>query len=307
MLFEGIPCPLCGQAEFDVIKTARYSGNESAADLRQAYSASSNHKLLDQVVRCRGCRLHYVNPRPRPDLIIASYAAAEDQTFVAQNAGRIHTFTKILRKVLALEGREDGGGRRLLDIGCAGAACLAAAKSLQFQTVGVEPSRWMADFGRRTYKVEVHDGVLEPGMFPEESFEFITLWDVLEHVPDPKALLDLAASLLRPDGTFLLSYPDFHSSMGRLLGKRWPFWLSVHLLYYDRVTITKQLALSGFHIEQMMPYWMTLQLGYVVDRAIPYIPALRVIRAALNRTGLSHIPINYTMGQTIVLAKKTPA
>ena len=291
-LFETIPCPLCGEPKFDVVKTAKYSGNETADDLRTAYSASSSHKLLDQVVRCRACSLHYVNPRPDPDLIIESYAGAEDETFVAQNAGRIQTFTRILRKVLAIEKRENGNGLRFLDIGCAGAASLVAAKSLGFDPVGVEPSRWMADFGRRTYGVEVHDGILERGMFPDQSFDFITLWDVLEHVPDPKALLDLVQSLLRPQGTFVLSYPDFRSTMGRLLGDKWPFWLSVHLLYYDRTTIVKQLALSGFRAERLMPYWMTLQFGYILERATPYVPPLSALKAPLQQTGLSglHLP-----------------
>ena len=103
-LFETIPCPLCGHAGFDVVKKAKHSGDLTADQLRQAFSASSSYKLLDQVVRCHNCDLHYVNPRPNPDLIIDSYAQAEDATFVAQNDERIRTFTKILRKVLRMEG-----------------------------------------------------------------------------------------------------------------------------------------------------------------------------------------------------------
>jgi 2-polyprenyl-3-methyl-5-hydroxy-6-metoxy-1,4-benzoquinol methylase len=303
-LFETISCPLCGEAAFDVIKPSKYPDTIAAEDLRQAYSASSSHQLLDQVVRCRSCTLHYVNPRPQSELIIDSYSAAEDPTFVAQNQGRIRSFEKILRKALALEGRPDGQGLRFLDIGCAGGASLVAAKACGFDPVGVEPSRWMADYGRRTYGVDIRDGILQPAMFPEQSFDVITLWDVLEHIPEPKALLDLTCRLLRPNGNFVVSYPDFRSVMGRILGDRWPFWLSVHLLYYDRTTIARQLAASGFRIQRYIPYWPTLEFGYIVERATPYVPLLKPLHGIVSGLGLSRVPLVYNIGQTIVIAKK---
>lgn len=306
-LFETIACPLCGETAFDIVKASKYSSTLSVDDLRKAYSASSSHQLLDQVVSCRSCSLHYVNPRPQSDLIIESYSAAEDPAFVAQNKGRIRSFEKVLRKVLALEGRRDGEGQRFLDIGCAGGASLVAAKACGFDPVGVEPSRWMADFGRRTYGVDIHDGILQPGMFPEQSFDFITLWDVLEHIPEPKALLELICRLLRPKGTFVVSYPDFRSVMGRILGDRWPFWLSVHLLYYDRTTIARQLTACGFRIERYLPYFPSLELGYIVERASPYVQALKPLRGIVSALGLNHVPLVYNIGQTIVITRKSAA
>ena len=303
-LFETILCPLCGDAAFDVVKGSKYPTTLSVEDLRKAYSASSSHQLLDQVVRCRSCSLHYVNPRPQAELIIESYSAAEDPTFVAQNQGRIHSFEKVLRKVLTLERRQDGQGQRFLDIGCAGGASLVAAKACGFDPVGVEPSRWMADYGRRTYGVDIRDGILQPGMFPEGTFDVITLWDVLEHNPEPKALLDMIRQLLRPNGLFVLSYPDFRSAIGRILGDRWPFWLSVHILYYDRSTIARQLATCGFRIERYIPYWPTLEFGYIVERATPYMPFLKPLHGVISALGLSRVPLSYNVGQTIVLAKK---
>jgi 2-polyprenyl-3-methyl-5-hydroxy-6-metoxy-1,4-benzoquinol methylase len=304
-LFETIGCPLCGHAEFDVVKPARHSEGVTEGEMRQAYSASSNHKLLDQVVRCRSCSLHYVNPRPSSELIIESYSAAEDETFVAQNQGRIRGFQKTLREILKRKGMPDGAGLRFLDIGCAGGASLVAAKSLGFQPVGVEPSRWMADYGRRTYGVEIHDGILKPGMFPPSSFDFITMWEVLEHVPDPRSLLQLVHELLTPNGTFVMSYPDFKGVMSRMLGDRWPFWLSVHLLYYDRTTIARQLAVCGFQTDALMPYWPVLELGYMFERAAVYIPAARGLSGLVRATGLDRKLVPFNMSQTVVIARKS--
>ena len=307
-LFETIPCPLCEQTSFDVIKPAKYSGDVTEQALRQAYSASSSHKLLDQVVKCRSCDMHYVNPRPSGDLIVESYAAAEDPGFVAQNEGRIQAFRKVLSAVLQRNQVRSGTGLRYLDIGCAGGASLEAARSLGFSSpVGVEPSRWMADFGRRTYNVEILDGILQPGMFPPQSFDFITLWDVLEHVPDPRALLELVGQLLKPNGTFILSYPDFKGRVARFLGDRWPYWLSVHILYYDRKTITRQLVAAGFQVDTLMPYWPVLQLGYIADRAAEYIPAFKLLKGLFKAVGADKAFVPFNMGQTIVVAHKCRA
>jgi SAM-dependent methyltransferase len=305
VMFETISCPLCGDAKFEIVKPSKYAEGVGESELRQAYSASSNHQLLDQVVRCRSCSLHYVNPRPSPELIIEGYSAAEDETFVAQNEGRIRGFQRTLGGILRRKGMRDGSGLRYLDVGCAGGASLVAAKSLGFQPIGVEPSRWMADYGRRTYGVEIHDGILEPGMFPPSSFDFITMWDVLEHVPDPGALLRLIYELLTPNGTFVITYPDFKGLVSRMLGDRWPFWLSVHLLYYDRETITRQLSACGFKTDALMPFFPVLELGYIFQRAAVYVPPARWLRSLARATGLHGILVAYNMSQTVVIARKS--
>ncbi len=163
----------------------------------------------------------------------------------------------------------------------------------------------MADYGRRTYGVEIHDGLLEPGMFPPSSFDFITMWDVLEHVPDPGALIRLVHELLTPNGTFVITYPDFKGLVSRMLGDRWPFWLSVHILYYDRDTISRQLAACGFRTDALMPFWPVLELGYIFQRAAVYVPPANWLRSLARATGLDRTLVAYNMSQTVVIARKS--
>jgi SAM-dependent methyltransferase len=301
-LFETIACPLCGSAEFDVVKPARYGADLTAEKLRKTYSASSHDRLLDQVVRCRVCMLHYINPRPLAQLIIDSYSSAQDETYVEYMDDRIGSFQRVLRRVLRISGRPEARGR-LLDVGCAAGACLAAAKTMGFDVSGVEPSSWLAAFGRRKYGIDIRDGILEPGMFPKESADVITLWDVLEHVPNPRALLELIQQLLRPDGIFVVSYPDFHSVTGRLLGDRWPFWLGVHVLYYDKSTIARQLRTCGFDVIGSFSYWPTLPFGYILDRAIRHVPSLKFL-GTLRDSPLGRMKLTYNAGQRVVVARR---
>jgi SAM-dependent methyltransferase len=303
-LVETIACPVCAGAAFDVVRPARYPESVDAAHLARLYSASSNHILMDQVVRCRNCGLQYVNPRPKPELILDAYAAAEDPMFVAQNPQRIATFSKALRRIFRQLGESGGHGRKLLDIGSAGGAFLVAARDFGFDPVGVEPSRWMADFGRRTYQVDIRDGILVPGMFTDESFDVISIWDVIEHVPDPHGLFTLANRLLKPDGYLLVSYPDVGSLAAKLLAARWPFWLSVHLLYYDRKTIAAQLKRAGFEAILYQPLNPSLPLSYVLTRAGEYFPVFHTLARVSEKLGIGRIPFVYNMGQTLLAARK---
>jgi SAM-dependent methyltransferase len=280
----------------------RYPPSVTAEDLKQLYCASSSHVLLDQVVTCQKCELVYVNPRPSEEILISGYSDAQDPLFAAQNDSRIKTFYKTLQPILPRLNMS-GQGKKVLDVGCAGGAFLVAARQHGFDAYGVEPSRWMAAYGRKTYDVNIQDGILVPGMFPEQSFDMITLWDVLEHLSNPNATLGLIRSLLKPGGVLLVNYPDIGSWAARLLGERWPFWLSVHLLYYTRKTVATQLKRAQFSTEWYEPCWQTLPAGYVAGRAVPYFKPLGIVPPILKAVGLSDVAMTYNMGQTLVVAK----
>lgn len=294
MVFCAIACPLCGGDEYDVVRAA-----QAAPDVT-AFRASSDDKLMEQLVRCRGCELVYVNPRIDEGLLVESYASAVDPQFIAQNPERIRTFAGLLKKSLP----RPAPGTTLLDVGCAGGAFLVAAREYGFAATGVEPSRWLAESGRSQYGVDIRDGILSPGMFPDASFDVITLWDVIEHVAEPAALLATIHRLLKPEGRLLVNYPDYGSWMARLLGERWPFLLSVHLLYYTRATMSAQLRRAGFSPLQIRPHFQALQLGYILKRMEPYMAPSRHVRAVVEATGLGGIAVTYNMGQTLVVARK---
>lgn len=303
-LFQKTRCPICGNDEFDVLKPSKYPANLTAEMLLKSYSASSSHMLFDQLVQCRKCTMQYLNPRPNDEIVLQSYSEAVDPTFVAQNPNRIATFTKTLRKVLGDLQWPDGQGRRYLDIGCAGGASLVAARSLGFSVQGVEPSHWLADFGRTNYGIDVRDGILKPGMFPEASYDLITMWDVLEHIPEPGPVLDLIRTLLKPGGVLLLTYPDINCLAPRLLGDRWPFWLSVHLNYYVPATIRLQVEQANFEVLRFRPYWMSLPLGYTLSRAVPYFKPIAILQKLVEGLGLGNVSFTYNIGQTLVLNRK---
>ena len=271
-------------------------------DLETVFRSSGDEPLQDQMVRCTACGLHYVRPRLKWDLILAGYAGAEDPGFVSQAPFRERTFKKSLRK---LERMAKPPGPRVLDVGAAGGSFLAAARERGYQPSGCEPSTWMCEFAKRHYGLELYPGTLFDMPLGDRSQDLVTLWDVIEHTPDPKAVLRRVREVLKDDGVLAMSWPDYASIAAKVLGSRWPFLLTVHLYYFTPATMTTLLRATGFEPVGYTPYWQMLEMGYVGQRAAPYLgPLGGVLTGALRALHLQRLPFQYQVGQTMVVAKK---
>lgn len=306
-LFEPVACPVCLSTSYTVRYPGQFPDNLSEDFLSQIYRSSSDHTLFEQVVQCSECQTVYLSPRLNPKLIIDSYAGGEDASFIAQDEARLKTFEKALRRLARDHNIALSPDTKVLDIGCAGGAFLLAAENLGLEAIGIEPNRWMCEYARREHQLDARPGVLADHHFPDATFDLITLWDVIEHVPSPSAELKEIHRILKPGGVLVVNYPDYQSLPARLLGRKWPFWLSVHLTYYTPKTITKHLEQSGFAVETITPHWQTLQLGYVLQRMAPYVGVAQGLKSLAARLGLAGIPFTYWMGQTQVVARKVQA
>ncbi len=304
-LFHSVACALCDNLTYSVVYPGQFPEELSEEFLKSVYRSSSDHGLFEQVVRCNLCNLVYLSPRLNPDIIIESYSEGEDESFIAQDAMRIRTFEKSLRQLAKKYAIPLTKKTKILDIGCAGGAFLKAAHNLGLATKGIEPNKWLSEYAREHYKLDVQAGVLADFRFDDNSFDVITLWDVIEHVPNPEFELNEIHRVLKPGGLLIINYPDHVSLPARLLGRNWPFWLSVHLTYYTPETIKKHLVKCGFAVEAIDPHWQTLELGYVLQRMTPYVGFAKYVKSAVEKLGIQHMPLTYWMGQTKVVSRKT--
>jgi SAM-dependent methyltransferase len=112
------------------------------------------------------------------------------------------------------------GSKKILDIGSALGTFLKIAKDHGWDVSGVELSEFGADYTRKKYGFEIHHGDITTSIFPAESFDAITMWDVIEHVDAPVANLEKAIELLKPNGILLVTsdtYDCIMAVVGRLL------------------------------------------------------------------------------------------
>jgi 2-polyprenyl-3-methyl-5-hydroxy-6-metoxy-1,4-benzoquinol methylase len=300
-LLEHVPCAVCGADDYAVVYEARYD-RETDSDLVQKFRASGDELLIDRLVRCRRCGFQYVNPRLRGDLIFSAYSEGEDPVYVSQLAARERTFAAALGEIE----RASRGRGRLLDVGTAAGAFVAAARDRGWEAEGCEPNRWMAQWGASHYGIRIREGSVFDQPYEDGSFDVVTLWDVIEHTLDPRAVLARCRSLLKPGGILVVNYPDIGSWIARVLGRRWLFLTSVHLYYFDRRTIRQMLRATGFEAESIRPHVQRLELDYILFRGAILSGAVsNGARAFVRGLGLGRAQVPYWLGQTFVLARKT--
>ncbi|MEX1248227.1 MAG: class I SAM-dependent methyltransferase [Anaerolineales bacterium] len=299
-LLESVPCNLCGTDDYEVIYPPRYE-EAKPEEITNTFRSSGDEVLLDQLVRCERCGLMYLNPRLRSDVVLEGYSAGSDELFVSQAAGRERTFAKALKIIEHF--RPQRG--RLLDVGTAGGSFLSVAQKTGWEMAGCEPNRWLCEWGNRNYGLHIVPGTIFDMKLSSASFDVVTLWDVLEHTPDPKATLGECARALKPGGLLVVNYPDIRSFVARLMGRRWVFLLSVHLYYFTRPTLARMLGELGFRVVQTRRHWQTLELGYILFRMEAYLkPVAKAAGWLVKRLGLTYLQIPYWMGQVLVIAEK---
>jgi 2-polyprenyl-3-methyl-5-hydroxy-6-metoxy-1,4-benzoquinol methylase len=299
-LLESVPCNLCGADDYEVVYPPRYE-LAKPEEIEKTFRSSGDEVLLDQLVRCKQCGLQYLNPRLRADVVIDGYSGGTDELFISQAASRERTFAKSLKSIEGL--RPEPG--KLLDVGTAGGSFLAVAKRAGWDVAGCEPNRWMCEWANEHYGLSVVPGTIFDMKLNDAAFDVVTLWDVLEHTPDPKSVLAECNRVLKPGGLLVVNYPDIESLVARLMGRRWVFLLSVHLYYFTPSTLKRMLGDLGFRLVDRRKHWQTLELGYILFRMEAYLkPVARAAGWVVKRLGLSNLQFPYWMGQVLVIAEK---
>ncbi len=136
----------------------------------------------------------------------------------------------------------------VIDVGCAAGFFLNVCRQHSWTTKGVELSDYASNYARQQLHLDVFTGTLTDLAEPAGSARLVTLWDVIEHVPDPMETLAAAARLLAPDGLLALSTGDIQSPVSRLLGSSWRLITYDHLYYFSERTICNYLKTLGLEV-----------------------------------------------------------
>jgi SAM-dependent methyltransferase len=235
------------------------------------------------VIDCTMCGFRHVVPLPDSRALEAvyreNYYRDEKPTFLA-HAGEDQDWAELAQndRLDAFERLVPAQRRRLLDIGSGPGFFLKTAKVRGWQALGIEPSRQAARHAR-SLGLEVAEGFFNAETAPGLGrFDAIQLNNVLEHVPDPAALLIEARELLEPNGVLCVNVPNDYSPFqiaARAATTRSEWWVSPkhHLNYFDFDSLSGLLERLGFRIAERMtsfPMELFLLMGddYTTDPAL---------------------------------------
>jgi 2-polyprenyl-3-methyl-5-hydroxy-6-metoxy-1,4-benzoquinol methylase len=289
-----IACNLCGGNEPRLLYPNTLSNDDRSGSVERFRCTSCGYGRHHAIVRCARCGLVYASPRAGEEDISHSYEEVVDDLYVEERRGRVLTFERNFRPLAAL--MSETSKPRLLDVGCYVGIFLEIAAEHGWEAWGVEPSHWAAEEARRRH-LNVVNGTLSSAEFPPHSFDVVTLWDVIEHLTDPKGDLQHISRILKPGGLVCIHTIDIGSLLPRILGPRWPWLMEMHLYYFCRRTLALLLEQTGFQVVRQFTQGRYVLLDYLLTQSSAVSPGLsRILRRAAQRLGIAQCPIPVNLG-----------
>lgn len=237
-----LDCPVCDEGNL-----------EPSGEIKDYFLSGE----IFQMYRCMNCGLLFTNPRPeKKDL--GRYYQSDDYFSHSKKKKGLITFLYDSVKKYALNQKyrliskykKQGS---ILDIGCATGEFLHYFKNQGWVTIGIEPAEQPRKFAIENYSLEVKPeetiGKLNPG-----SFDVITMWHVLEHVPDLNQRMKEIHRLLKDDGLLTIALPNYLSWDANHYKGFWAGYdIPRHLYHFTPNTISKLLKKFNFSLIETIP------------------------------------------------------
>jgi|688.fasta_scaffold241101_2 2-polyprenyl-3-methyl-5-hydroxy-6-metoxy-1,4-benzoquinol methylase len=232
-LLVDFPCSLCGNndAELKMVKDGFH------------------------IVECQVCTLVYVNPRLSQEAYESTYNSENyghiiDKLSLESHSYRKERFGKERIELIESYLSKDAS-KRVLDIGSASGFFLEAANEAGWDSIGLELTQSAVEFSKAR-GIDVRQTTLDKSSFTPGSFSAITMFDVLEHIPEPLDTLRKIHALLEENGLVYIYVPNWNSASRLLMGKAAHFiWPTHHLTYFTPLTLSRALSSVGFKIEKI--------------------------------------------------------
>jgi len=271
--FEYRNCPNCGRDDTKVI----FDSNMGKADLQKGIKTvymlwENTH---GRYVKCRNCHLIYANPIEKANKINGDYSKMGNNDAPIIRGSRLRAAKSQLGLI-----RKHKSGKTLLDIGCGEGFFLFNATKAGYTTKGIEISQDAAEYAGREFGLDVVAKPFEELQFPDNYFDVVTLWQVLEHVPYPLLVLREVHRILKPEGLLATSTPDIESILAKIFKRKWWNLRRLHVNQFTTRTLTDMLKRAGFNNVFSTRYREYISISMLV---IPLLKHLKMYERAKDQ------------------------
>ena len=211
-------------------------GNKNEKEFTQYLS-------LDYLSQCQKCGMVFMSEIKQAenyyqDKTSREFDSAKQNTRFRNCCNRLGEFKNFLNRRM-----------NILDVGCNEGSFLKVARDAGYKITGLEPNTKLVEYARGQ-GLPVIEGTLED-FRPEQDFDVITLFNVLEHLKEPKAALDKVRSLLAPAGFLVLEIPNIGSFLAKKMKEDWEMITIEHFFYFSPKTIQSFLNNCGFKVRKI--------------------------------------------------------
>lgn len=243
---EYLNCILCNEDDTEKVLTGK--------DFR--YGTSDE---MFAVVRCKKCKLVYINPRPTKDDISRYYPENYRTRETLKSAARIERRMrkyKTKRRALLFKNPwyiNFPAETIVLDIGCGVGELLLRLKELSCNAYGADVDEITSKYLHETMNLNVAVCDIDSGTpFSDNFFDVIIMRHSLEHVHNPADVLREVKKIMKPGGLLVIGVPNIDSFVSKITKEKWnDLDIPRHLFHFNPLTISALLHKSGFSIESI--------------------------------------------------------
>jgi SAM-dependent methyltransferase len=295
-------CAICGPG---VAASTLYRANFAESDLTPG--TFSARRLPDRVhyriVRCARCGL----VRSDPVLDVESLRQFYEESsfdYAAEVGGLRFTY----RRYLAQARRLGGDQASLLEVGSGNGFFLLEALRMGYSVVrGVEPSTAAVDAADPEVRPYLVRDIMHSGLFEDGTFDAVCMFQVLDHLPDPGAVLDACLRVLRPGGVLLCINHNVAAFSARILKERSPIIDIEHTYLYDHATMRQVFTKHGYLVLEQGGVINALSLSYLMH-LLPLPRWLRRSAAGLLRAlRMSDLRFQAPLGNLYLIGQRPTA
>jgi SAM-dependent methyltransferase len=239
--------------------------------------------------RCPSCEFVQVRERPTPEQLRAIYGEA---FFARSKYEDEFALRRENQRRMELLAQAAAPGARVLDAGCATGDFIGLAGE-RYDMWGLDVSAYATAEAREKhprFASQIFTGFVEDQRFEPRFFDAIVMWDVIEHIWDPRPVLERLVDHLRPGGSLLLSTPDIGALTARLMGSRWAFMTPPeHLGFFNRLSLDFLLERTlGLRTTASFAKGKWANVGFIaykLRKVFPAVPATLVAKVQQSPLG----------------------
>ncbi|MDP7567312.1 MAG: class I SAM-dependent methyltransferase [Flavobacteriales bacterium] len=209
------------------------------------------------IVSCGTCDFTFTNPRPLDKKLGDYYKSDMYISHTNNTKGLFNWMYQTVRnyaigtKVSLLKSIKKTGTH--LDIGCGTGEFLNACKLAGFTTKGIEPSELARNQAINNHGLNISSNT-DLSQYTDQEFDSISMWHVLEHVPNLNETIKQFDRLLKSDGKIIIAVPNHKSWDAKFYKEFWAAWdVPIHLWHFSKETIGQLFKNSNFSLEKTKP------------------------------------------------------
>jgi len=198
------------------------------------------------------------SPQPSQEKLPAYY---QSEDYISHTDSQRNLFEKAyhivkniaLKRKLKLINSVNATSKSLLDVGCGTGDFLQIAQKNGWLTAGIEPNTNARQIANQKTNNQVFnsDELFE---LKPNSFDVITLWHVLEHLPELQSQMVMFRKLLKPNGRLIIAVPNYKSYDASFYKEFWAaFDVPRHLWHFSKISISRLVSNENMEVEKIIP------------------------------------------------------